>query len=471
MARWEFKLPDIGEGVTEGEIVNWLVKPGDIVKEDQPMVEVMTDKATVTITAPKAGRITEARGKVGEIVQVHSVLVVFELDPGAAGAGAPAAADHVGNGHAGNGTTHPATHAPKSDDGPAATAVGDIRESLPGIPSGGAAASGGGGAVQGYFNEKPLATPATRKLARDMNIDLKQVPPTGPQGRVTKSDVESFSKRPAEAPSPAASARAPEVAASPVAAPIAAREAVRITPPAGPQGAALEERVPFAGMRRKIAAKMAQSKHTAAHFTFVEECDATQLKALRARLKPAADKQGVKLTYLPFIVKAVVAALKKHPVLNSALDETTNEIVYRKYYNIGIASSSEAGLIVPVVKDCDRRSILDIAREIERIAADTKAGKQKVEDLTGSTFTITSLGAQGGLFATPILNFPEVGILGVHRIKERPVVKDGQIVIGEVMLLSLSFDHRIVDGHVGAAFAYDIIGYLEDPDSLFLDMA
>jgi pyruvate dehydrogenase E2 component (dihydrolipoamide acetyltransferase) len=173
---------------------------------------------------------------------------------------------------------------------------------------------------------------------------------------------------------------------------------------------------------------------------------------------------------LPFIVKATVAALKKHPVLNSALDESTNEIVYRKYYNIGIAASTDAGLIVPVVKDADRKSLLDIARDIARLGDDTKAGKVKPEDLGGSTFTITSLGAQGGLFATPILNFPEVAILGIHRMKEKPVVRDGQIVIGDVMLLSLSFDHRIIDGHIGAQFAYEIIAYLENPDRLFLEM-
>jgi pyruvate dehydrogenase E2 component (dihydrolipoamide acetyltransferase) len=285
------------------------------------------------------------------------------------------------------------------------------------------------------------------------------VPPSGPQGRVTKKDVEAFAKAPAPA-APVAAAQAPPPA----------REAVRVTPPSVAHGA-LEERVPFAGMRRKIAARMATSKHTAAHFTFVEECDATALKALRARLKPAAERAGVKLTYLPFIVKACVAALRRHPILNSALDEATNELVYRKYYNIGIATSTDAGLMVPVLKDADRKSLLDIAREIDRLSAEAKAGKSKMEDLTGSTFTITSLGAQGGYFATPILNFPEVGILGVHRIKERAVVKNGQIVIGEVMLLSLSFDHRIVDGHVGAAFAYDVIEYLEEPDRLFLEMA
>ncbi len=456
MARWEFKLPDIGEGVTEGEIVSWHVKVGDDVKEDAPMVEIMTDKATVTITSPRAGKVLETHGAVGSIVPVHGVLIVFDLD----GGGAAAAPKTNGNG---NGTS---TNGHAKNE-PAATAVGDIKEHLPGMggssssPKPAPAAASGG--LSTYFNEKPLATPATRKLARDNNVDLRAVPPTGTQGRVTKTDVESFMKAPAPAatqtPAPSA-AQAPAPAHAPT----------KIAPP--PAGShALEERVPFAGMRRKIANKMAQSVHTAAHFTFVEECDVTQIKALRARLKPAAEKQGVKLTFLPFIVKAVVAALKKHPTLNCALDESTNELVFRKYYNIGIAASTDAGLMVPVVKDADRRSLVEIAREIDRLGNDAKSGKSKVEDLSGSTFTITSLGADGGLFATPIINFPEVGILGVHQMKQKPVVKDGQIVIGDVMLLSLSFDHRLVDGHVGAAFAYEIIRYLEDPDRLFLDMA
>lgn len=460
MARWEFKLPDIGEGVTEGEIVSWLVKPGDVVKEDQPMIEVMTDKATVTITSPKAGRVVETKGAPGTVVEVHSVLVVFELD----GAGAPA-----GNGHASNGNGHA-----KSE--PAATAVGDIKENLPGLgaparaPSPAPAASSASPGASAYFNEKPLATPATRKLARDRNVDLRVVPPTGPQGRVTKVDVESFVGAPSASSQAGHAGHAGATNGVSAHLPAPAREVVKITPPTAAQ-AALEERVPFAGVRRKIAQKMAQSVHTAAHFTFVEECDATALKDLRARLKPQADAQGVKLTFLPFMVKAVVAALKKHPILNSALDESTNELVYRKYYNIGIAASTDAGLIVPVVKDADRLSLLEIAREIDRLAAGAKAGKSKSEDLSGSTFTITSLGAEGGLFATPILNFPEVGILGVHQMKQKPVVRNGQIVVGDVMLLSLSFDHRIVDGHVGAAFAYEVIRYLENPDRLFLEMA
>jgi pyruvate dehydrogenase E2 component (dihydrolipoamide acetyltransferase) len=467
MARWEFKLPDIGEGVTEGEVVSWLVKPGDVVKEDQPMVEVMTDKATVTIGSPRAGTIVETTGKVGDVVKVHSTLVVFELGGATPAAAPPAKGD--GNGHA---LPNGSSGSGKKDDGPAATAVGDIKESLPGM--GGPRASGGAfGEVQGFKNEKPLATPATRRLAREMEIDLTRVPPTGPQGRTTKADLQLFATAaPVEASTAGATPKATGSPTPAIAPLVQARDAVKIHVPPGQHGAgALEERVPFAGMRRKIATKMQQSTQTAAHFTFVEECDVSALKALRGRMKSAAEAQGAKLSFLPFLVKACVAALKKHPILNSALDESTNELVYRKYYNIGIAASTDAGLIVPVVKDCDRKSLLEIARDIERVATDAKNGKSKLEDLSGSTFTITSLGAQGGLFATPIINFPEVAILGVHQIKQKPVVKNGQIAIGEVMLLSLSFDHRIVDGHVGAAFAYEVIGYLENPDRLFLEMA
>jgi pyruvate dehydrogenase E2 component (dihydrolipoamide acetyltransferase) len=444
MARWEFTLPDIGEGVTEGEIVTWLVQPGDRVTEDQPVVEVMTDKATVTITAPKAGVVVETRGRVGQIVAVHSVLVVFQLD------GSP----HLpprSEGH---------TNGQFADEGRAATAVGDMAETLPGMGRTSprvAAESGGsrGIAPDGYFNEKPLATPATRKFARDMHVDIRQVPPQGSQGRVNRQDVEAFlrSATPVEAKASATS-RAAAQGSSP---------SSTVAP--------LEERLPFAGLRRKIAQRMSQSKSSAAHFTFVEECNASNLRGLRDRLHGPAAAAGVKLSFLPFIVKAVVSSLKKHPMLNTTLDEVRSEIVFRKYYNIGIATATPAGLVVPVIKDADRKGLLDIARDLDRLANDARTGAAKLEDLHGSTFTITSLGAQGGLLATPIINFPEVAILGVHQMKKKPVVKDGSIVIGDVMLLSLSFDHRIVDGHVGAAFAYEVIGYLERPETLFLEMA
>jgi pyruvate dehydrogenase E2 component (dihydrolipoamide acetyltransferase) len=467
MTRWEFKLPDIGEGVAEGEIVAWAdgIAEGVVVQADQALAEVMTDKATVTITSPKTGRIVELGGKAGQVIAVGANLVVLDLDGGAAAAPAPAEAN----------APEPVAPAaePKKESGNAATAVGDIKEDLPGMNRSPAPAARKApeAAVSAYFVDKPLATPATRKLARDLGVDLRTVPPTGPHNRVTKDDVRARLATPSTAVTPAS----PQVTTATTSAAPVDSAAPRFTPmkiaAASAEETALETREPLRGVRKKIFDSMSRSKHTAAHFTFVEECDVTALKDLRARLRPGAEKEGVKLTYLPFIVKATVAALKRHPELNSAFDESTQEIVRRAYINIGIASSTESGLIVPVVKGADRRSILDTAREIQRLGEATKAGKVKAADLQGSTFTVTSLGQQGGLFATPILNFPEVGILGVHQIKQKPVVRDGQIVIGEVMLLSLSFDHRIIDGHVGAAFAYEIIRYLENPDALFLEMA
>ncbi len=475
MARFEFKLPDIGEGVAEGEIVAWHVKGGDVVREDQPMVEVMTDKATVTIGAPKKGTILETHATVGQIMPVGALLVVIETDGATAVAAAPAKG-------AAPAKPAPAAAKPagKTSEGPAATAVGDIKDTLPGATFFGAKdtakpATANGGSkpapASDYYTDRPLATPATRKLARDLDVDLRRVRPTGDGNRVTLDDVRAFAggaSTKAHVPVPAAS----EARTGGGVPGVTGRAPVAISIPAGtaPREGELEVRKPFVGVRRKIAERMQTAKNTAAHFTFVEECDVGRLKELRARMKPAAEAAGVKLTFLPFIVKAVVAALKKHPILNSALDESTNELVTRKYIHIGIAASTDQGLMVPVVKDADRRSILDIAREIDRLGTAAKAGAIASADLAGSTFTITSLGSQGGLFATPVLNFPEVGILGVHQIKKKPVVKDDQIVIGEVMLLSLSFDHRIVDGHVGAAFAYEIIGFLESPEALFLDM-
>jgi pyruvate dehydrogenase E2 component (dihydrolipoamide acetyltransferase) len=444
MSRFEFKLPDIGEGVTEGEIVKWLVQPGQAVREDEPMVEVMTDKATVTITSPKSGTVLELGGAEGAVIAVHSTLVVLELGARAAAAshdGGRASPDG-GRASSDNGASA------KPDNGPAATAVGDIREDLPGMNLASRAAPPAvlsSAAPGGYFNDKPLATPATRKLARDLGVDLRSVQPSGRHGRVMKEDIHRFH------------------GSAPPAAP-------QVTPLAVAGLAELEARRPLRGMRKRIFEAMSRSKHTAAHFTFVEECDVTALMQLRERLKPVAAELGVKLSYLPFIVKATVAALKKHPALNAAFDEATQEIVERRYYHIGIASATEQGLVVPVVKHADRSSVLDLAREIDRLSELTKRGAASPDDLRGSTFTITSLGQQGGYFATPILNLPEVGILGVHRMKQRPVVRDGQIVIGDVMLVSLSFDHRLIDGHVGAAFAYELLGYLENPDRLWLEM-
>ena len=463
MSKYEFKLPDIGEGVTEGEIVGWLVKEGDTVNEDQEMVEVMTDKATVTIGAPKAGKVVELRGAVGDVIPVGDVLVVFELGGGDAGAKpgaptekqAPAPAAAASAAPAPQASAQPASQ--PSQQGAVATAVGDIKEELPGTLAYQApqAASAGNGQTP-YFNDKPLAAPATRKLARELGIDLRQVQPSGEVGRVTREDVERHARTgvhtqaPAAVPAPKAKAPAP-------------------VPP--PQALREDERKPIRGLRRRIFDNMARSKHTAAHFTYVEECEVSKLVEVRNRTKPYAEAAQVKLSFLPFIVKATVIALRKHPALNCLVDDAAQEMILKKSYDIGIATATEAGLIVPVLRQADRLSILQIAGEVERLASDARNGKTRQEDVGGSSFTITSLGKLGGLFATPVVNYPEVAILGVHEMKKKPIIVDDEIVIGTVMLLSLSFDHRVIDGHVGAAFAQEIVGLLEEPDRLLVEMA
>jgi len=450
--RFEFKLPDIGEGVAEGEVVAWHVREGDQVDEDQLMVEVMTDKATVTIGAPKAGKIAELRAQVGTTVTVGDVLVVIQTGNGAS------------------------THPPAATT--AASAVGDIRETLPGASFFGRTAGNNGNPPLAapepprpqHFNEKPLATPATRKLARDLGLDLRSVPPTGSRGQVTKQDVQAASQG-SYGQQTAGFVGSPALGSLGA---LGSQQALRApSRPGKPDGQpapdAGDTRVPFVGMRRRIAERMQLAKNTAAHFTFVEECDASRLMALRDHLKPEAKQRGVDLTFMPFIIKAVCCALKKHPLLNSSLDVASNELVMHGRCHIGIAAASEQGLSVPVVHHADSLDLYQLAHEVTRLGEAARTGRLTVQELTGSTFTITSLGKQAGLLAVPILNLPNVGILGVHRIKERPVVRAGQIVIGHIMLLSLSLDHRIVDGHVGAAFAYDVIGYLEEPALMFVN--
>jgi pyruvate dehydrogenase E2 component (dihydrolipoamide acetyltransferase) len=424
---FQLELPDIGEGVVEAEIQKWFVTEGDEVGEDQPLVEVMTDKATVVIPSPRKGRVVRRFWKEGEIAKVHSPLVELEVDGVAVKhAAAPAAA--------------PITATP-----PTAPPTPAARAPAPPPPQRGGEGRGEGEtqatatSTPAAPGRKALATPAVRALARELGLDLNAVAGTGPGGRVTKGDLAAFRAEPGHAP------QAPPVAA------------------VGP-----DERIPFRGLRRKIAEKMALSKRTAAHFTFVEQCDATELKRIKEAMAGAAAGEGVKLTFLPFIVKAVVAALKAHPKLNAALDEVAGEIVLRKRYDIGIASATEGGLLVPVVRGADARSLLDVAREIDRLSADAKAGRARPEDQGSSTFTITSLGALGGLFATPVLNHPEVGILGIHRIRPTPVVRDGQVVVRDVMNVSVTSDHRVVDGHEAAAFCYEVIKYLEEPNLLFM---
>ena len=401
MAAFELKLPDLGEGIVEGEIVRWLVKEGDEVAEDQPLVEVMTDKATVVIPSPRRGRVARLHGGEGQTAKVHGSLVTLEVADEGAQAQAPA----------------PGPEASPLAAGPQA---------------------------------KVLATPVTRRIARERGLDLGAVKGSGPNGRVLKADVLGAGDGRAQAsPAPGKAE------------------------PAAPEAAGGDRRVPLRGLRRAIARKMVQSKFTAPHYTFVEELDATALKALRARLIERLAKRpggGARLSFLPFIAKAAVAALREFPGLNANFDEAAQELVVRSKVNLGIAVASDEGLLVPVIKDAGAKTLRQLSEEMAALAAAARSRRARPEELSGGTFTITSLGEQGGLFATPIINYPEVAILGVHRMRPRPVVREGRIEIREVMYLSLSLDHRVVDGAVGAAFTYAVIGLLETPESLMLEL-
>ncbi|HEU0036733.1 MAG TPA: dihydrolipoamide acetyltransferase family protein [Kofleriaceae bacterium] len=431
---FDFYMPDIGEGVVEGEIVAWRVKVGDKVKLDQPIVEVMTDKATVELPSPRAGTIAKINYKDGDICPVGKVLVVIDEEGGAATASPPPAHGKRENGH---GKPAEPARAPQAHAQTAAPSAG-----------------GGIQVVDATENRtRVLATPATRRLARQLGVEIGRVPATGKHGRVTSDDVKRFQGNGSAAPA-AQGARAGY-------APIAIAK-----PAAGYE----EERVPLRGMRKRIAESMARSKSTAAHFTYVEEIDMTELVAVRDRARSRAAERGVKLNYLPFIVKAVVSGLKKWPQLNASLDETTQEIVRKKYYHVGIAAQGPQGLVVTVVRDADKRSIFDLSREIDRLGEAVRTNTATREELTGSTFTISSLGKLGGVLATPIINFPEVAILGVHKIEERPAVRNGQIVARHLMNLSISVDHRLADGWDGAMFLQDVKSLLEDPTTMFMEM-
>ncbi len=432
---FDFYMPDIGEGVVEGEIVGWKVKEGDRVKLDQPIVEVMTDKATVELPSPRAGVIKKINYKDGEICPVGKVLVVIEEEgaPASAGNGKKApAVEEAPRAHA------PAMHAKVAQNVPVSTGSGFTSTTSGGIEVVDATAE----------RARVLATPATRRLARQLGVEIGRVPATGKHGRVTSDDVKRFKEQPTSAPA----------AARPAFAPIAIAKGGD------------EERIPLRGIRKKIAESMTRSKQTAAHFTYVEEIDMTELVAVRERAKARAAERGVKLNYLPFIVKAVVSGLKKWPMLNASLDESTQEIVRKKYYHIGIAAQGPHGLAVSVVRDADRRSIFDLSQEIDRLGEAVRGGTATREELTGSTFTISSLGKLGGVLATPIINFPEVAILGVHKIEERPAVRNGQIVARHLMNLSISVDHRLADGWDGAMFLQDVKSLLEDPTTMFMEM-
>ena len=412
---YEFKLPDIGEGLVEGEIVKWLVKVGDTLTEDQPMVEVMTDKATVELPSPTAGTVSDIRAEEGEVVPVGNIIIVIDDGDGAPAAKVEAPAAKV--------------------EAPAAKAEAQARTTpTPPAPAAPAPALPTG---------RVLAAPATRKYARERDVDINRVVGTGPRGRVTKEDIDNFGGASPVVPTPAP-------------APVTALETDQV--------------IPVRGLRRLIAQSMARSKRTAAHFTIVEEAHVDELVRLRDVLNADLREGETKISYLPFVMKALVVAIREFPYLNASYDEEKQEIILKARINLGIAVDTDAGLSVAVIHDVPAKDFQMLSAEIVAAAERARAGKSTTLDVSDGTFTITSTGAHGGLLATPVINHPEVAIIGIHAIKRKPVVRGDEIVIGHVMNVSLSLDHRVVDGMTGARFLARVISLLEEPGRLLASM-
>jgi 2-oxoisovalerate dehydrogenase E2 component (dihydrolipoyl transacylase) len=451
----EILMPELAESVVEGEILKWLVEEGDYLKKDQPFVEVMTDKVTVELPSPYEGVLLKKLAKEGEVVKVHAPIALI-AEPGEAVEGVKEA--------------------------PPVQAVEERAIVEPGLPPKEEREDLSlfrpdptEVAVKNPFlAERPkeergrvLAVPAARKLARELGIPIEAVPGSGPLGRVRVEDVRAYAEKLKAPPSPAPAPASPPPQEAP--APVGFPPPPRYASPKGYEH--LEERVPLRGIRRTIAQGLWQSHLYTVRTLNVDEADLTELVALRERLKGEAEAQGVKLTYLPFIVKAVVRALKKYPMLNTSLDEERGEVVYKRYYHIGLAVATERGLIVPVVRDADRKSLLELAREIALLSQKAREGRLAPEEVSGSTFTITNIGSVGATLSFPIINVPEAAILGVHSIRKRPwVMPDGAIQARDIMFLSLSFDHRLVDGAEAAMFTREVIRLLEKPETLMLEM-
>ncbi len=472
----EFKLPDVGEGMEEAEVVRWLVKAGDTVRIDQVMLEIQTDKALVEIPSPVAGTVAEIKVQEGQIAHVGTVLVSFD--------------------------TAKSQTAPVLIATPSTKAV----EMSPARVADNVSSTNGHSAVTSPHQVR--AAPAVRKRALELDIDLSKVQPSSPDGRVLLQDVLDYIEQPRLAPingddrdtstneptpqtiidvptdgghARAVNGFAPASVPSngngnitlsaqtqPETASATAR--AKIFVPTFEGGTAQEERKALVGLRRRIAERMEQSWRTIPHVATFDDADGYELAALRQRLLPAAATRGIKLTYLPLIVKAVVQALKQHPIFNSSLDEGTREIIYKRDYHIGLATATPDGLLVPVVRYADRLTLLQLAAEINRLTEGARNRTLKGPELSGSTFTISNFGSFGGQRGTPIINPPEAAILGVGQLKEQAVARDGQVVVRPILPLTLSFDHRLIDGADGGAFSRTLIELLENPDLLMLDM-
>jgi pyruvate dehydrogenase E2 component (dihydrolipoamide acetyltransferase) len=414
-----FKLPELGEGLEEGEIVSWKVKEGDSVKADQTMVEVMTDKATIEVPAPASGTVKKLFYKVGELAAVGSSLIDIEV---AGEASSPKKAEETEE-------------------------VAEKREATSGTSLGRASSSAASssqgtssGSSERVSNAGVLASPAVRRMAREKGVDLTLLDGSGDRGRVLRQDLEKTASNGLNTGSSTGAL----------------------------QSIAREERIPLVGISRKIAESLSKSMFTAVHFTHHDETDFTEIMKLKDEANKFAEKNGLsRVTFLPFYIKAAIAGLKRFPILNSTLDEKTNEIVIKHYYHFGVSVQTDNGLMVAVLRDCDRKSIFEIAADLKAVVDRARSNKASLQDLTGSTITITNVGNIGGLHATPVINYPETCILGMYQIKKRPVVREvngeDQIVARPMMYTNITCDHRIIDGAIAAEFLRLVCDYLENP--------
>lgn len=442
----EIKLPELGEGVTEGELVKWLVKVGDTVKVDQPIAEFMTDKATVEVPTPTAGTVKSLRAKEGDVIKVEQALI--DLDP-LSGSATAAAKPEVA----------PASAKPSS-----ATPAAPM-QTAPSVPSSSSRASGsspgsamaGGELVESYYppvaESRVLATPSTRRLAREMNIDINVLTGTGLAGRVTREDVLQQSSSGTTAP---VSTKGTDLS-------IPRRHYQ------GPPGAT-EERVPLRGIRKKIAENLQMAKQIVPHFTLMDEANVTRLVELRDSLKGLAEKEGTKITYLPFVMKALIATMRQFPQFNASIDDAAQEIVYKKYFNLGFAADTPNGLVVPVIKNADQKTILEISKEVLDLSKKARDGKLKPDEMKGATITITNIGSVGGTYATPIINHPEVAILGMYKIQDKVIVDGSEFKVIKSMNYTITADHRLIDGAVAANFLKAFFSRIEQPGVLIADM-
>ena len=431
MAQFTFKLPDIGEGITEAEIATWRVAIGDMVKEDQPLVDVLTEKAAVELPSPFAGKVVALQGNPGDFVPVGSALVVLEV-AGEGSAEEPAAAAPA--------PAKAPPPAPAAKDKAAKPAAAPPAPAP--APVAQAAASAGVQLVPRSEGSKPLATPAVRQRARDLGIQLSYVPGSGPAGHITHADLDAFIARKPTAGAAVSSARHK-------------REGV--------------EQIKIIGLRRKIAEAMQRSKQRIPHFAYVEEVDVTELEALRNHLNERRKPDQAKLTLLPFLVQALVRAVPDHPEVNGTFDDEAGIVHRPAGLHVGIATQTPNGLVVPVIRHAETLDLWQAAAEIKRLAEAARTGKASREELSGSSITISSLGPMGGIVSTPVINAPEVAIVGVNKMIERPMIRNGQIVPRLMMNLSSSFDHRIVDGWNAAEFIQHIKRLFENPATLFID--